>query len=151
MRFVLKVLKGIGMLFGGLIALSLAVAYFQRGSAAGKGASEAEAKSKERTCRTCVYDMDDSMALVAAHEMVGRQLRDPASAQWDGQRNWMDKPAVVVARTADNGIRAVCGTVNAKNGFGGYIGDQIYVVSLENDFVKVGATEEEFRTACFQR
>ena len=51
-----------------------------------------------------------------AKQAVKAQLRDPASAQF-GDIHVVEK----------NGIRAACGTVNARNGFGGYTGHTQFV------------------------
>lgn len=45
-------------------------------------------------------------------------LRDPASAQFGDGFSAAEK----------NNIEAVCGTINARNGFGGYVGTQVFAV-----------------------
>lgn len=54
-------------------------------------------------------------------QAVEKKLRDPDSAKFGPMRGQEQKGV--------NGA-IVCGTVNAKNGFGGYAGDQSYVVIL---------------------
>lgn len=55
---------------------------------------------------------------VDARIAVRARLKDPASAQWG---------AITVAdRTGET---VVCGTVNARNGFGGYMGEQSFMVT----------------------
>ncbi len=155
MKFIRKVIKAVvltfGVLFLALIGVAVVVAMTKKDTSAaiadGKSPGT-DAKPKIRSCASCNYDEDDGMAVVTAHEMIKRHLRDPGSAIWDGQRSWTDQPVVLVARTDDGGIRAICGTVNAKNSFGGYTGDQIYIVSLEKDVLRVGASDQEFRDLC---
>ena len=66
-----------------------------------------------------------------AEGLVARSMRDPTSAQF---RNMM-----VFASGA------VCGEVNAKNGFGGYVGfDPFIVTSAER--VYVASEERNFRS-----
>ena len=54
-------------------------------------------------------------AYAAAEQVVSSQLRDPDSAQFD--------PFDLRFHLVSSGM-IVCGTVNAKNGFGGYTGKQ---------------------------
>ena len=92
-------------------------------------------------------DDDDKLAMYNAHEMVNRQLRDPDSALFDDQRYAIETPTVLVHR--ENGVPVeVCGLVNAKNGFGGYTGDEAYVVNVKTGFVILPATDEIVRAAC---
>jgi len=60
--------------------------------------------------------------VAAARAAVGRALKDPASARFEGVR--------------DRGA-AVCGLVNAKNSLGGYTGAMpfVYVVASREVFV----------------
>jgi hypothetical protein len=53
----------------------------------------------------------DPHVVAAAQDAVRQQLRDPASAQFNGLRAFQGKSAV-----------EVCGFVNGRNGFGGYTG-----------------------------
>jgi len=53
----------------------------------------------------------------AVEEGVKRQLKDPNSAIF----------GPMLASTANNGISYVCGTVNARNSFGGYNGQSMFV------------------------
>jgi hypothetical protein len=52
----------------------------------------------------------------STRETVKSMLRDPASARFG--------TVVVVSK---DGARTVCGSVNAKNGFGGYAGEQAFM------------------------
>lgn len=54
---------------------------------------------------------------VAAEIAVERQLRDPKSAQY----------GTVTVRDFGNGDVIVCGQVNGKNAFGGYVGERPFV------------------------
>ncbi len=57
---------------------------------------------------------DDAREILRAEQAVAARLRDPASASF------------MATRLATGG--AVCGTVNARNGFGGMSGNQRFVV-----------------------
>ncbi|WP_278369843.1 hypothetical protein [Vreelandella titanicae] len=60
-----------------------------------------------------------------AKEAVANQLRDPESAQF---RN--------ISETANNlGMATVCGEVNGKNSYGGYVGYQRFVSQADGDNV----------------
>lgn len=62
----------------------------------------------------CSPAPDESAALVAAaQEAVRLELRDPDSAQFSDLRAYPER-------------RAVCGQVNARNGFGGYVGRTLF-------------------------
>lgn len=69
----------------------------------------------------------DSAFIVAAQEEVRGRLRDPSSAEFSDMR---------VVRKGEATV--VCGTVNARNGFGGMAGPQRFisgaVTGLESDF-----------------
>jgi hypothetical protein len=58
----------------------------------------------------------------AVHAGVRRELRDPESARF----------GTIVAAQSSRGPLTVCGWVNAKNGFGGYTGDQPYFGVFRN-------------------
>jgi hypothetical protein len=65
----------------------------------------------------------------SVHQTISAMLRDPASAQFG--------PLVAVSQSSSQTL--VCGTVNAKNGFGGYVGDTPFIGTLYDDgnfFVK---------------
>lgn len=64
-----------------------------------------------------------SEAKMLAEKAVTAQLKDPDSAKFG------DAFVVVTPAKESPGLEdvAVCGLVNAKNGFGGYTGDQRYV------------------------
>lgn len=53
----------------------------------------------------------------AVEEGVRRSLKDPASAMFGG----------MLASDAGNGVKYVCGLVNARNSFGGYTGNTSYI------------------------
>jgi hypothetical protein len=67
--------------------------------------------------------MSDQQMFALAKKAVSTQLKDPMSAQF-GQ----------MVRNADS----VCGTINAKNGFGGYVGSAPFVFSIENKRALIG-------------
>lgn len=58
-------------------------------------------------------------------------LRDPDSARFDGWKSWEvthfdTAPPVEYHPDKGDKLWAAAGQVNAKNGFGGYVGDQAY-------------------------
>lgn len=57
-----------------------------------------------------------------------RVLKDPESARFGGQ----------VAGRDSKGVIWVCGTVNAKNSFGGYTGIKPYIAGVEGNLAKIG-------------
>lgn len=94
---------------------------------------------------------DDETAKYAARELVKQKLRDPSSAIFDGKYSWTDQETpVVISRTFGGKVRAVCGRVNAKNGFGGYIGERVYIVDLEGNFVTADGTVEDMQSRCLR-
>lgn len=60
-----------------------------------------------------------------AQSMIKSQLKDPGSAQW--------KDVEVVIKKS--GTKTICGQVNAKNSFGGYVGFKRFSASLDNPFI----------------
>lgn len=72
-----------------------------------------------------VAPVDDAAAFAAARRSVVAKLRDPASAQF-GQ-HFQRKQAM--------GVEVVCGTVNSKNGFGGYTGQTVFAYRIADDRV----------------
>jgi hypothetical protein len=59
----------------------------------------------------------------SVHQTVSAMLKDPASAQFG--------PLVAVSQSSSQIL--VCGTVNAKNGFGGYVGGTPFMGNLYDD------------------
>lgn len=110
---------------------------------------KASTPAKSGSCRHCVYGQTDISVKSGVRELVKQHLRDPESAIFDGQANWTDaETPVIISRTSDGGVRAVCGRVNGKNGFGGYAGEQVYIVDFERDFISASATISEMQTHC---
>lgn len=72
-----------------------------------------------------VAPVDDAAAFSAARRSVVAKLRDPASVQF-GQ-HFQRKQAM--------GVEVVCGTVNSKNGFGGYTGQTVFAYRIADDRV----------------
>lgn len=67
---------------------------------------------------------------------VKRKLRDPESAQFGrmsvhGDRKWAGSPVTVV-----------CGSVNARNGFGGYVGSKDFVYIKERNVAEIDSTSD---------
>jgi hypothetical protein len=73
-------------------------------------------------------------------QAVRTNLRDPSSAQFSGMRS---------TKMAD-GTVIVCGLVNAKNSFGGYVGDELYFAKIRGNAVGGMLMEESggAYTAC---
>jgi hypothetical protein len=68
-------------------------------------------------------------ATASAHTALLGVLRDPGSAVFNPQ----DGAAYSV--NEDGSLYAVCGTVNSKNGFGGYTGDHIWIFVIPENAV----------------
>ena len=97
-----------------LQSLTLALAI----SASAAGANPATTVVASRPAQ-----LSDSQVRIAV-DAVLRRLKDP-----DSVRAW---PAVL--HYADGGQNlAVCGLINARNSFGGYTGDQFYLVIMSRD------------------
>lgn len=64
----------------------------------------------------------------ALHAAFRRALKDPESARFGGQ----------VAGRDSKGAIWVCGTVNAKNSFGGYTGMKPYIGGVEGNRAQIG-------------
>ncbi len=62
----------------------------------------------------------DAYPLDSAQAQVRSRLKDPASAQFADLRQGTTRPS---------GTPVVCGTVNAKNGFGGYTGPTRFIAN----------------------
>jgi hypothetical protein len=60
---------------------------------------------------------------------VRRNLKDPESARFGSFRAGADATGKI----------GVCGTVNARNGFGGYTGDKMFVGEFRGDFFTLRA------------
>lgn len=67
--------------------------------------------------------------IAQGHQTVLNQLKDPDSAKFRGERR---------------GAFAVCGEVNAKNSFGGYVGFRRYVVAAGYAVFEQDMSPEEF-------
>jgi len=75
----------------------------------------------------------EASVISSCQKSVKKDLRDPDSAKFgDDWKAWIvthnDKPPMVSDYHPENGdkLYSAGGTVNAKNGFGGYAGDQPY-------------------------
>jgi hypothetical protein len=74
-------------------------------------------------------------------EMAKRDLRDPAGAIF--------RDVWAVRATLDGKeMMAVCGVVNAKNGFGGYTGDTMFFSLASLWTPDMPGFEENFRNIC---
>lgn len=78
----------------------------------------------------------------AMHTVVLSKLRDPGSVQWGENKAGIDA----------KGKTFVCGTVNAKNGFGGYTGMTPYMGEFDGGQFKLGGIGgvPEVTTAIYQ-
>lgn len=65
-----------------------------------------------------------SEVLAKAHKIVSKPMKDPSSAQWS------DEFLVQGKDTDGNALTSVCGQVNMKNSFGGYVGNSRYIVVI---------------------
>lgn len=107
----------------------------------------------ERAERTRARSESQRSAERASREMsmvgdarvaVRNELRDPSSAEFSGGR--------VFYPDGYDGSPAVCGMVNARNGFGGMTGKQLYIV--HNGLVRVdgvGETRHKLFMRAFDR
>ena len=77
-----------------------------------------ESETGRRTAGEALFQ--EILAKNRGKDLVLRQLRDPGSAQWG---------EVLVRRAG--AMEAVCGTVNARNAFGGYVGMTRFVALPE--------------------
>ena len=93
---------------------------------------------------TPARDQPDSTERKAISDRIGADLKDPYSAQFTFDL-WGSKRL-----TPDGLERVVCGTVNAKNSFGAYVGKRQYWVltwrsgeTVKADLGKVSSSEDE--------
>jgi len=99
-------------------------------------ASQPSAKPNGATIAQMVY---------AAHSEILKTLKDPDSARFDPQ----DGQAYSLNK--DGSLYAVCGEVNAKNGFGGYSGEQAWIYVIPKNTVytqESGATPKMVQRDC---
>ena len=72
---------------------------------------------------TSPLSLADESIIAEAQETIKSQLKDPYSAVFEG---------IYMGKT-ENGAPVVCGTVNAKNSYGGYIGRKnFYYLKCKN-------------------
>lgn len=71
--------------------------------------------------------------MAAAEDAIRRELRDPESAIFRD----------VMAGQGPGGPLVVCGYVNARNGFGGYVGEEIFIATIANGAVLDFDTRED--------
>lgn len=102
-----------------------------RGQGPEKGPAATETVASEQPSRQSL----DFMSVRAAERQVRSLLRDPDSARFS--------ETVVRVR---NGARVVCGYVNARNGFGGFTGDTMWIVveDLKRAVINQSGQEQEF-------
>lgn len=70
--------------------------------------------------------------------LVRQALKDPESARFEGATNIIGEGDAMV----------VCGLVNAKNGFGGYVGAQPYMIWSNRLYMTSGDNAGEVSTCC---
>jgi|SRR5262245_14550605 len=75
--------------------------------------------------------MSDQEAIALARKRVTESLKDPSSVQFGAHFDRKTQQMGVV-------FDRVCGTVNAKNSFGAYTGEQTFSYLLQNDRVVIG-------------
>ena len=90
-------------------------------------AREAE-EAKSLVAERAAKEEAETQRTAELQERVRKQLKDPSSAIFD---------AVTVSETG-----AICGTVNARNGFGGYTGAQPFVATDKYVLVQSSAANE---------
>lgn len=69
---------------------------------------------------------NDRVAINRAEALVAQRMRDPEATRFLDEKK---------AFTTSNGDYIVCGTVNAKNAMGGYVGYKPYYVRIRNGSV----------------
>jgi hypothetical protein len=82
------------------------------------------------TSQSAQQTMSDQEAFALARKRVTESLKDPDSARF-GQ-------GFTRSTISISGADQVCGTVNAKNGFGGYAGMEMFSYRLADDSVVMG-------------
>lgn len=133
--------------FAGLFLVTVVATMRSAQPVAAPSAEQPVAPPASETRSYPAMDEDDKHAIFDAHALVEAQLRDPDSAVFDDQRSWLQEPNVVVRRLAGKPV-IVCGWVNAKNGYGGMTGDQVYIADLRNSAVVIDATSEQLSASC---
>ena len=108
--------------------------------AASKFSSPAPAPLVDPTPKPSATGVPDWKRFAVAERRVREMLRDPESATFHGERV-----------SSKLGTPVVCGTVNAKNGFGGMTGDQRFIsggaTALEEQMAK-GEMDRAWAGAC---
>lgn len=79
-------------------------------------------------------ETEDDGLIIDARMAVEDQLRDPSSAQFSG---------VIVSRVS--GLPVVCGLVNARNGFGGYVGARPFIFTGDGALIASPENIEQFK------
>lgn len=69
--------------------------------------------------------MSEGVAVSAAQDMIAKQFKDPDSAQFQNVR------LVDPGSNPNRHWGTICGEVNARNGFGGYVGFKQFSAHLE--------------------
>jgi dUTPase len=92
-------------------------------------------------CAASVAEKTDLVTLTPAMREevaagIKKQLKDPASAQFG---------PMSAARSVKTGLINVCGTVNAKNSFGGYTGAVRFIASIGDGGGNPRGTEDIVR------
>lgn len=75
------------------------------------------------------FDSQRLEAVEAAHQGILAMLRDPDSAVFNPQ------DGAAYSTNEDGSLYAVCGTVNSKNGFGGFTGDEAWIFVISENAV----------------
>ena len=84
--------------------------------------SKEEEAAKAAAATKAAAEREQAALIAAKQELVRRALKDPGSAQF---RNY----STAVGTLKDGTTNEVnCGYVNAKNGFGGYVGERPWYV-----------------------
>jgi hypothetical protein len=86
---------------------------------------------------TLPHSAASDAAVSAAHSGILATLKDPDSAKFDAH------DGEAYSLNSNGTLYAVCGAVNARNGFGGYAGEQLWIYVLPENTIyaqETGAT-----------
>lgn len=111
---------------------------------AAQQSSATRALAKTLAKQPPIEDVPECKRLPAAaiREAVKGKLRDPDSARFG--RAFM----TCGEKFAKQPMTFICGYVNAKNGFGGYTGDQPYMIIVDLGLVEASASAKDWNRYC---
>lgn len=115
-----------------VVVVLIGIAFISFGRACATGGPPPTAAEIEATKR----QNEDSREIAETQYALTQTLRDPSSAEFG---------TTVVVRKA--GSMAVCGSVNAKNGFGGFTGPVRFLARNRTSLVETPANARAFASA----